>query len=354
MLQTLTLAMLALAPPQAGPQPIQTAADARPRHGKIIEGYYPYWKAAAHPPAATSFEYVTHVLHAFVIPNPDGSLQVPAGFVLPALRQEAHADGAELLVAIGGAGGSGGFGPATSNPGTRAILVQSIASFVQANGYDGVAFDWEYPGTNAERASYTALVAETRSLLGSTATLSVAVAASSWFGQWLEPELADHADHLAVMAYDLAGPWSAASGHHSPGRAGGCASTWGAIESAEYWLNRGVPRSKLVLGVPFYGRSFDSESMCSGYSVAGEAAYSDLVGLTSAGFTLQWDPLAHAPFLTEDSGPSVWTFDNAQSLEFKLDHILREDLAGAMIWEITQDRVGGNHLLLPLLYQKLH
>ena len=56
-------------------------------------------------------------------------------------------------------------------------------------------------------------------------------------------------DFINIMAYDATGYWNPQNaGPHSP--------LSYAKSSVNYWLKRGLPKSKAVLGVPFYGYGF--------------------------------------------------------------------------------------------------
>src|SRR5215211_8056172 len=64
-------------------------------------------------------------------------------------------------------------------------------------------------------------------------------------------------DYVNLMTYDFRGAWSAEAGHHSnlfvnPADPA-ARSADGAVRA---FLAAGVPASKLVLGVPFYGRAW--------------------------------------------------------------------------------------------------
>jgi len=58
-------------------------------------------------------------------------------------------------------------------------------------------------------------------------------------GEGIHPEVFKHLDMLNVMAYD--------GGRHG--------SYQQAEQAIDYWLKRECPQEKLVLGLPFYGRS---------------------------------------------------------------------------------------------------
>lgn len=55
-------------------------------------------------------------------------------------------------------------------------------------------------------------------------------------------------DYINVMTYDNAGAWEAKTGHHSNFE-------WARNELIR-WANTSIPKSKLLMGVPFYGISF--------------------------------------------------------------------------------------------------
>ena len=69
-----------------------------------------------------------------------------------------------------------------------------------------------------------------------------------------------HLSFVNVMTYDLHGDWDNFADHHAPlqkrdhdGWAFKDLNTAGALS---YWATQGAPKSKLLLGTPFYGRTF--------------------------------------------------------------------------------------------------
>lgn len=67
-------------------------------------------------------------------------------------------------------------------------------------------------------------------------------------------ELSSLLDHFHIMCYDYHGAWDKKANHNGPLFA---SKGEGSIdESLNYYLSQGVPASKIVLGLPFYGRTF--------------------------------------------------------------------------------------------------
>ncbi|MDE0892104.1 MAG: glycoside hydrolase family 18 protein [Planctomycetota bacterium] len=321
---------------------------------EIVHGYYPSWRAATHPPSKFDFSGVNRVGHCFAYPSTEGELIIPPELLDPALVTAVHAQGAEVSLVLGGWGQCDGFSPTCADPAKRARFVGEIAQALTTLNYDGIEFDWEFPTSAADRNNLTTCIAELRAILGSEREIALAVPASNWSGQWFSASLLQHADRLHVMTYDYAGSWSSQSGHHSALRADACATPYSMEQALAYWRGRGVQNEDIVLGVPFYGRSFDSGSLCQPFTQTGSASYADLLAMEQSGdWKRHWSTAARVPWLEERQGSGIWSYENARSVREKALFALKEDVAGVMIWELTHDVVRDKHLLLEALTEPL-
>ena len=66
----------------------------------LVVGYYPSWSKGTYPYNVIMYENLTHIAHAFLIPNADGSLGGVSGFAYPELIQAAHAHGVKVVVSF--------------------------------------------------------------------------------------------------------------------------------------------------------------------------------------------------------------------------------------------------------------
>ena len=126
---------------------------------KRIVADYGYWSKYQTPRYShTEIPYyqLTHINHAGVGFNADGSLSVPPGFLEPGLNNRAHMAGVKVLLLLGG----DFTGLETS--GKLQTLVDNIAAFEKQYDYDGVDMDWEYPETTADRVLLVKLMARLR------------------------------------------------------------------------------------------------------------------------------------------------------------------------------------------------
>ncbi|KAJ1562197.1 hypothetical protein HK405_014805 [Cladochytrium tenue] len=199
---------------------------------------------------------------------------------------------------LGGWTGSAHFSTVLRANKTRTKLVKEIRKFIDINLFDGVDIDYEYPGggglpSNSQDASdavnFALFLQELRAELGPSRLLSIAVPAdprsflfaSDMSAAEISASLAASASYIQVMAYDLAGPWSPYTDHHAalldhdspnpprgPTSAADAVARWSGTvpynDSSAAATASGVigaiPLSKLVLGVPFFGRSWSPSS----------------------------------------------------------------------------------------------
>lgn len=99
-----------------------------------------------------------------------------------------------------------------------------------------------------------------------------------------------------------------------------------AKRNVDYWLKRGLPASKTVLGVPFYGYGFGKAFRKSPY------AYSEILA-------------AHPEAARLDQvGETIW-YNGVPTIEAKTNYAMDHKLAGIMIWSLDND-VKGEHSLL--------
>ncbi len=257
------------------------------------------------------FGKLTHVNYSFVLPTTAGNLTEVDDAVMKRLVSQAHKQGVKVGLAVGGwnDGNTSGFEAMAASPAFRATFVANLMVLVEQYDLDGIDMDWEYPNA-LSAGDFLTLMRELSTRLrprGKLLTLAV-IAEDDEHGQFIPKEIFPLIDALNIMSYD----WKYQTGvHHSPYAV--------AETSLDYWLARGCPKDKAVLGVPFYGRS-PSEAL----------TYRQLLAKD-----------AEAP--GKDAVDGV-LYNGLATMRRKTE-LARSKGGGIMFWELTQDTSDATSLL---------
>ncbi|XP_018787057.1 PREDICTED: chitinase-3-like protein 1 [Bactrocera latifrons] len=275
----------------------------------------------------------------------------------------------KTLAAIGGWNeGSANFSIVANDPERRKRFVRSVVQFVQRHSFDGVDLDWEYPNQRHnldydDKTNFITLLRELKAGLDPYEYLltgAVGSSAESASKSYNITEISKYLDLINVMAYDLHGPWDPVTGNNAPLFAGPNDITeknkqLNLDAIIKYWLSEGAPREKLVVGVPFYGRSFtlsDAEQHSVGaphlgrglagqYSIEpGTIGYNELCELMQTQpWKEEWDEAQMTPYAY--MGQQWVGFENPRSIFLKAQYVRDNDLAGVMVWSLESDDFRG-------------
>jgi chitinase len=228
---------------------------------KVI-GYYGIDESKFMGPSAVPWNLLTHVCFAFASIGSDYSVNITSGTsLMSTVFSTAIANGVKPILSIGGWGyGSSMYSAMVSSNDTRALFIQSLRGVVNDYNITGVDLDWEYPGRESDESvpynettdvpNVLVLLDELRTEFGQNLTLSAAVAATVPFADDVSG-FAELFDWIGLMVYDFAtGPLNdTTSNAPLTGDVSG-------ESGVAAWFNAGLPKSKMVFGIPSYGRSF--------------------------------------------------------------------------------------------------
>ncbi len=249
----------------------------------------------------------------------------------------------QVILSIGG-WGSGRFSEMAASESNRNLFAVDCQRVVNEFGLDGVDIDWEYPTSTAGKISaspedtdnFTTLIIDIRQAIGNDKLLTFASVATAQYVDFnaIEP----YVDFVNIMAYDMAMP----PNHHSPLYRSELAGHVTTEESVNLHLQAGVPANKLVMGMPFYGKG--------DRKVIGSMDFKDLENQTT--YEVKWDAIAKVPYLINDEGEFVCTFENQESIAIKCHFINERGLLGGMYWEYSGDNEAGT--LRQTVYNELN
>jgi chitinase len=320
---------------------------------KVVMGYYASWKKAEFDHTKVAYQYLTHIAHAFAWPDSSGDLVVPAGFLYPELNAAAHAAGVKMVLSLGGWGNCEGFPGMSSTAASRERFIGQLVDFCGKNGYDGVDIDWEFVSNEQEKANFVLFIEALGAALKARAPallLTMAANSGDYYGRWIDFErLADDFDLIGFMTYDYHGDWSDHSGHNAPLYAPAGDACGSLDETFRYARGRQVPLGKLLVGVPFFGKSFDCGAMGRPFTVSEGWSYADVMALPSSEWARVWDAAAQVPYMRRLDGTKVISFDDRVSVGLKCQYVKDKASAGVIIWELSDDHRSGNPELLEVI-----
>lgn len=301
------------------------------RDSKVVVAYVTSWSEVMPDP-----QYMTHINYAFghvnesfngvKIDNEERLRQI-----VDLRKQKPEL---KVLLSIGG-WGSGRFSEMAANDEYRRAFAADCDRVVKEFALDGIDIDWEYPTSSMANISsspddtenFTLLMQDIRAAIGNEKELTLATVASARYIDF--KAILPSVDFVNIMAYDMA----SAPKHHSalyPSGHSGDITSDGAVTAH---LKAGVPPSKLVMGMPFYGRGGDGYPNFQDYNK---------VGNTDTQYTEKWDEVAQVPYLADKNDTLVFGFENPRSLAIKCQYILDKDLLGGMYWDYSGDNEQGD------------
>lgn len=315
----------------------------------VVLGYYPSW--VSHPnPKEINFARFTHLAHAFLKADPDGTLHENKGIPNRELARRAREKNVKTLISLGGAGSAKTFRAIVKSDEARRRYVAAVGKLVYDSGYDGIDVDWEPTENEEDRKGLVVLVGALRESLP-WSTITMAAPGSDWYGRWWDVDaLKGRIDLLNVMSYDFHGPWSDHAGHNAalhgaPDDEDAAVSNVSA--SLTYWADkRRWPKDKLNLGIPCYGRGFAVKAW--GAKQTAQAPHEsissrDVRHLLDDGWRRAWDAKVGVPTLLKEGSGELISYEDAESAALKGAWAKEKGLRGIFFWQIEQDWVDGDH-----------
>lgn len=245
----------------------------------------------------------------------------------------------------------GGFSALAKSDEYRKAFAKDCRDFCSKWGIDGIDIDWEFPGLSwsghacdpsVDVENHVLLMKQLRETLGTRYLLTYAgyvknVIETDEGRKYIDIAAVDpYVDFVNVMTYDM----DSAPSHQSALRD---KSAYVDCERAiKAYTDAGVAASKLVLGIPFYGRiSFDKSP--------GAIDYNKIIMLDKNDYKIDnWDSDANVPYVTY-KGTYYCGYDNEKSIAIKGDWIRSLGMKGMMYWDYNAD--DNQHTLCKAVWQ---
>ncbi len=305
----------------------------------MVYGWHPYW-AGTYAHLNYDYNVLTHIAYfSYEVDTATGSYTTLRGWDTTPLIEYAHQRGVKVMLTVTNFGSERNRKILTDTT-KQWTLINTVIAQLKARNGDGVNFDFETVPA-AMKANMVGFCR--RAVRGIKAELplaeiSLATPAVNWSDGWDLGALAGICDYLIMMGYNYYWSGSTTAGPVAP-LDGENYDVTRSIQ--EDYLDEGVPPSRLLLGVPWYGYDWPVSSSARKATTTG-------TGVSKTYITTVQMALIHGK--TFDSEPSVpWTsyqegaqwrqmwFEDSLSLLRKANHAKKKSLAGVGIWALSYE-----------------
>ncbi len=310
-----------------------------------VYGWHPYWNNSASIYQDYRWDLLSHFCYfSYEVNASDGTAVTMNNWNTTASVTYALSQGKKVhLCATLFANHATFFGSTTA----QQTLITNLINAVQSRGAHGINIDFE--GVPAgQSAAFTAFMINLCNQVHSAipgSEVTIALYAVDWSNLFDEAALAPYVDKFIIMGYDYywsgstqAGPVDPLFPFTSGGRH--------LSRSVGYYRNQGVPASKLLLGLPYYGREWQTVSGTVPSNVLGggttnSRTWTYVRNNASGNYSPSnryWEANSFSPAYIFNNGSWNQCFiQDKYSMQKRLDLIRQWGLNGMGIWALGYD-----------------
>ena len=287
----------------------------------IVAGYSNAGRISSASPADYPYlKYPTRVYCFGISPDAQGVWYVnPERERQQNTGRAAMTSSQEAFLVVGGGATAGNMYRMGTDPAKRAAFARAVVEYAHARGFDGIDVDWETdwssePFLHVPEDDMVDLLQQIRARMaelpvGTKVRQLTAALSSSTRGQSMGGRIAGYVDHINVMIYDTYG--TEEEGYpHAPMRV--------LKESLAGYAAAGVPNSKIIVGVPFYGGDKSVSPVIT-------QPYNTLCAMAGGAIT------------ASSNSYGGYAFNGVDLMKEKTQYVLDNGYAGLTIWELSQD-----------------
>lgn len=226
-------------------------------------------------------------------------------------------------------------------------FISNAISLLNSRGGKGVNIDFEGMAA-ADKAGFTSFIQSLSNQLKAANPnyeVSIALYAVDWSAVFDIPNLKNYVDLFIIMGYDYYYGGSTTAGPEAPLYNFQTSYNYTLTKSITYYLKQGVPNSKLLLGLPYYGREWSTSSSAIPSSTTGSYTGTKTFAVvkgspsTYSSSTYNWEPNSFNPAYVRYTGTEwrqCW-IDDARSMNDKFKIVNERGIGGIGIWALGYD-----------------
>lgn len=309
---------------------------------KIVFGWHPYWKNGFE--SNYQWNLLSHLCYfSYEVDYLTGNAKTTNGWSTANVVTQALAQGKKVILCVTLFDDHEAFfGNATA----RQTLITNLINLVQSRGAHGVNIDFEaMPSTQGANLTQFMTDLSTQfhaSIPGSE--ISIALPAVDWSNTFDVVAMnAGGVDQFFIMGYDYYYGGSSQAGPTDPLYTFASSFNYNHSKSITSYLNRGTPANKLCLGLPYYGREWETATSSVPSNTTGGFAssrtYEYVRDNSSIYKNYQQHPgSASGYYVYQKSGKWRQCFINTpHTLGERFEMVHKRGLAGIGIWALGYD-----------------
>lgn len=309
---------------------------------KRVYGWHPYWSAGLE--ANYDWNGLTDLCYfSYEVNSSTGNANSTHNWSTAPVVATAQANGVNVtLCATLFSGHTTFFGSATA----QQTLITNLINLVSARGAKGVNIDFEGMGAS-HRTAFTAFMIDLCNQMHAAipgSEVSICLYAVDWSNVFDMAAMNPYVDLFIIMGYDYYWSGSTTAGPESPLYNFQTSYNYTLTKSLTFYLNQGTTDSKLLLGLPWYGREWATTSgtVPSATSGAGtnSVTYTTMRNNASGYYTTRaWEPISYSTYFTSVRGGNNWQsfIDDEYSLGKRFDMVNQRNIGGIGIWALGYD-----------------
>lgn len=234
-----------------------------------------------------------------------------------------------------------------ATPSAQTTFINNMVSLLNSRGGNGVNIDFEGMGASDKVPFKNFMVNLKTALLAANPNyeLSVALYAVDWSGVFDIPNLNPILNTAVIMGYDYYYSGSTQAGPEAPLYNFQTGYNYTLSKSITYYLKQGMSPGKLLLGLPYYGREWETVSNAAPANTTGGFTSTRIYNYvknnaaTYSAANKKWEGNCYNPYFTYLNA-GLWRqcwVDDIYSMGRKFDMVNQRGIGGIGIWALGYD-----------------
>ncbi len=225
-------------------------------------------------------------------------------------------------------------------------LIDSLSNLLAFRGANGINIDFEGVPKNSKKefTKFIALISKKLKKINPSYMISLSLYAVDWNNVFDINALDPYIDFYTLMGYDYYGSFSKTTGPLTPFTSSEKFGN-GLIASVDRYRNKGVHPKKLIIGLPYYGVEWYTNSDKIGADVVkfrSHPSYKSIrtIDIDSLHIPLQFDTISSSSYMIMKDSNNTFRqlyFEDVKSLSIKYDWIKKNNFGGVGIWALGYD-----------------